>query len=141
MSEFANAPADEPAVKTEKVLSRRVGRERLLLVAGGVLLLAAGAGISQLIATHTQRDTVVFDMKGTIDTFMQQSAEKKLDADSARALTVRFNQALNVSLQQWHQTHDALVLASGAVINIDDATPDITAEIQADIARQMQEAP
>lgn len=138
MSDIVNTPADEPAVKTENAPRQRVRREHLLMLAGGVLLLATGAGISQLIATHTQRDAVVFDMRGTIDAFKQQSARRELDENSARALTQRFSQALDGSLKAWQQDHNALVLTAGAVVS---PVQDITPVIQADIARRMQEAP
>ncbi|CAX53652.1 conjugal transfer protein (plasmid) [Erwinia billingiae Eb661] len=138
MSDIVNTPADEPAANTENAPPRRILRGHLLMLAAGVLLLAAGAGISQLIATHTQRDAVVFDMRGTIDAFKQQSARRELDENSARALTQRFSQALDCSLQAWQQDHNALVLTAGAVVS---PAQDITPVIQADIARRMQEAP
>lgn len=138
MSEIVTDAADEPAAKTENAPPRSIRREQLLLVAGGVLLLAAGAGISQLIAAHAQRDTVVFDMRGTIDAFKQQSARRELDENSARTLTQRFSQALDGSLKAWQQDHNALVLTAGAVVS---PVQDITPVIQADIARRMQEAP
>ncbi|WP_261643031.1 type-F conjugative transfer system protein TrbI [Erwinia mallotivora] len=138
MNENVNAPADEPAANKESATRRRIRHEHLLLLAGGVFLLVAGAGISQLIATHTQRDAVVFDMRGTIDAFKQQSAQRELDENSARALTQRFSQALDGSLLAWQQSHNALVLTAGAVVS---PVQDITPVIQADIARRMQEAP
>lgn len=105
--------------------------------AGGVLLLlACCAGVSALVVQHMQRDTVVFDMKNTIDVFKQQSAQKVLDENTARAMTERFSRALNESLAAWSDTHDDLILVPGAVIR---PVRDITPEVQADIARRMQE--
>lgn len=103
-----------------------------------LLLVTVCAGISALVAQQFQRRTVVFDMKGTIDLFMQQSAKKQLDENSARVLTTRFDQALKASLNDWQQAHDDLILVPPAVVM---PVLDITPQIQADIAHRMQEAP
>lgn len=103
-----------------------------------LLLVTVCAGISALVAQQFQRRTVVFDMKGTIDLFMQQSAKKQLDENSARVLTTRFDQALKASLNDWQQAHGDLILVPPAVVM---PVLDITPQIQADIAHRMQEAP
>lgn len=113
----------------------RVGAVALLLT---LLLVTVCAGISALVAQQFQRRTVVFDMKGTIDLFMQQSAKKQLDENSARVLTTRFDQALKASLNDWQQAHCDLILVPPAVVM---PVLDITPQIQADIAHRMQEAP
>jgi len=107
-------------------------------VAVALLLVTVCAGISALVAQQFQRRTVVFDMKGTIDLFMQQSAKKQLDENSARVLTTRFDQALKASLNDWQQAHGDLILVPPAVVM---PVLDITPQIQADIAHRMQEAP
>lgn len=101
------------------------------------LLVMVCAGVSALVAQQFQQRTVVFDMKGTIDLFMQQSAQKQLDANSARAITVRFDHALKESLSAWEHEHDDLILVPPAVVI---PVVNITPQIQADIARRMQEA-
>lgn len=106
--------------------------------AAALLLVAVCAGVSALVAQQYQRRTVVFDMKGTIDLFMQQSAKKQLDESSARAITARFDQALKASLNAWQQDHDDQILVPPAVVM---PVLDITPQIQTDIARRMQEAP
>ncbi|MCM2447838.1 type-F conjugative transfer system protein TrbI [Rahnella sp. CG8] len=103
-----------------------------------LLLVTVCACISALVAQQFQRRTVVFDMKGTIDLFMQQSAKKQLDENSARVLTTRFDQALKASLNDWQQAHGDLILVPPAVVM---PVLDITPQIQADIAHRMQEAP
>ncbi|EOJ3523200.1 TraC family protein [Escherichia coli] len=50
----------------------------------------------------------------------------------------RFNAALEASLQTWQQKHHAVILVSPAVVQ---GTPDITREIQQDIARRMRAEP
>ncbi|MBU9828802.1 type-F conjugative transfer system protein TrbI [Rahnella sp. FC061912-K] len=102
------------------------------------LLVTVCAGISALVAQQFQRRTVVFDMKGTIALFMQQSAKKQLDENSARVLTTRFDQALKASLNDWQQAHGDLILVPPAVVM---PVLDITPQIQADIAHRMQEVP
>ncbi len=113
---------------------RRSGVRNL---AGGALTLLLSAGISALVASAARPATVVFDMKGTIDAFRQQSALNPLTKEAAEVLTNRFSNALNNSLSDWQQHHSALILVKGAVVN---GAEDITPEIQADIARQMKEA-
>lgn len=103
-----------------------------------LLLLACCAGVSALVVQHMQRETVVFDMKNTIDAFKQQAAQKALDENTARAMTERFSQALNDSLSAYMAAHNDLILVAGAVVQ---PTLDITPEIQADIARRMKETP
>ncbi|PXV72220.1 MULTISPECIES: type-F conjugative transfer system protein TrbI [Pantoea] len=102
-----------------------------------VLLAVACAGISVLACRLAQPDTVVFDMRGTVNAFKQQSAQMTLTPERAASLTTRFNNALQSSLADWQQAHNAVVLEKGAVVS---EVQDITPVIQADIARQMQGA-
>ena len=102
-----------------------------------VLTLVMSAGISAMISHSFQRQTVVFDMKGTIDAFKQQTAQMALTKEKAEGLTKRFGEALNNSLTSWQLTHSSVILVKGAVVS---GVQDITPEIQADIAQQMQEA-
>ena len=84
----------------------------------------------------TTPEIVVFDMKGTIDLFMQQSAQLQLDEDKAKALTSRFNTAMTDSLNEWQTSHNAIILVKPAAVS---PLPDITTEIRSDIARRTQE--
>lgn len=131
-----NAPAPDVTVRQPRAgFSQRT----LAAYAGAVmLLLAFCAGVSTLVVQHMQRDTVVFDMKNTIDVFKQQAAQKALDENTARAMTERFSRALNDSLAAYMGSHNDLILVPGAVVQ---PTLDITPEIQADITRRMQEGP
>ena len=79
---------------------------------------------------------VAFDMKSTVDLFIQQSVQQKLDQDKAKFLTIRFNAALTSSLTDWQSQHHAIILVAPAVVS---TVPDITAEIRADIAQRMRE--
>ncbi|MEA9392696.1 TrbI F-type domain-containing protein [Acerihabitans sp. TG2] len=146
MNEPVNKPSISPKGADADTFQYGVGtthkvaffrNERVRVAAAALLLVVVCASVSALVALQFQRETVVFDMKGTIDTFIQQSAKTPLDENAARALTTRFNQALNASLGEWVMTHDALILVPGAVVM---PTKNITPQIQTDIARRMQEA-
>ncbi|NEK83955.1 MAG: type-F conjugative transfer system protein TrbI [Pantoea ananatis] len=112
-------------------------RRFLVISLAALLLLGLNAGISILISSNYQQETVEFDMKGTIDTFTQQSAQAQLTKEAAEALTRRFSSALESSLNAWKQKHGGVILVKGAVVS---GAHDITPEIQSEIARQMQGA-
>jgi len=108
-------------------------RGRLLLLA--VALIAVNAGISALMVEWRTPDVVTFDMKGTIDRFMDQSSRKNLDEATSRALTERFTSNLNRSIEDWQASHRALILVTPAVVS---GARDITRDVQQDVARKMQ---
>jgi len=117
----------------------RLMRSRSIrLAAFTVLVIATSAGVNALVARAVQRDYVVFDMKGTIDTFRQQTAQQPLEKGALETLTKRFGAALDASLSDWQAAHGGVILVKGAVVA---GVTDITPVIQADIARQMQGAP
>lgn len=78
-----------------------------------------------------------FDMKGTLDQFMEQSANKSLSETQSQALVARFTQALDDSISAWQHEHEALILVSPSVVR---GAPDITRVIQHDVATRMREA-
>lgn len=79
---------------------------------------------------------VSFDMRKTVDTFTEQTADRKLsDVDKDRVVA-RFNDALTASLTAWAETHHRPVLVKAAVVS---GVDDITADIQRDIARRMRQ--
>lgn len=110
---------------------RHRGRSLLLAVA----LIAVNAGISALMVEWRTPDVVTFDMKGTIDRFMDQSSRKNLDEATSRALTERFTSNLNRSIEDWQASHRALILVTPAVVI---GARDITRDVQQDVARKMQ---
>ncbi|WP_223297206.1 type-F conjugative transfer system protein TrbI [Enterobacter sp. 638] len=105
------------------------------LLLGGAGLLAM-TGVAYVTAKAVTPDVVVFDMKGTVDLFMQQSAQLNLDEGKAKVLTSRFNTALSDSLNAWQTSHNAIILVKPAVMS---PQPDITADIRSDISRRIQE--
>lgn len=66
------------------------------------------------------------------------ASQKQLSEAQSKALSARFNTALEASLQAWQQKHHAVILVSPAVVQ---GAPDITQEIQQDIARRMRAEP
>ena len=82
--------------------------------------------------------TVAFNMKQTVDAFFDSASQKQLSEVQSKALSARFNTALEASLQAWQQKHHAVILVSPAVVQ---GAPDITREIQQDIARRMRAEP
>ncbi|HCM9111344.1 MULTISPECIES: type-F conjugative transfer system protein TrbI [Enterobacteriaceae] len=116
---------------TRRLSSRGIKMAAYVLVSQLVL-----TGIACVVMKNTTPEVVVFDMKGTVDLFMQQSARLQMDEDKARLLTTRFNAALTDSLAAWQADHNGIILVKPAVMS---AQTDITAEIQQDIARRVKE--
>lgn len=109
---------------------RRWGRYVLLVGA----LITVNAAISVLLVEWRTSDVVTFDMKGTIDRFMDQSSRKNLDEATSRALTERFTTNLNRSIHDWQVSHHALILVTPAVVS---GARDITVDIQKSVAQRM----
>lgn len=135
MSEQQDKPYDGDSVrdgvtKVGWLTSRSMKLATLVLVSQMIM-----TGITWLYMKSTEPEIVVFDMKGTVDLFMQQSAQLQLDEDKARVLTTRFNSALSDSLGEWQASHNAIILVKPAVMS---DQRDITNEIRADIARRTQ---
>jgi conjugal transfer pilin signal peptidase TrbI len=116
---------------TRRLSSRGIKMAAYVLVSQLVL-----TGIACVVMKNTTPEVVVFDMKGTVDLFMQQSARLQMDEDKARLLTTRFNAALTDSLAAWQADHNGIILVKPAVMS---TQTDITAEIQQDIARRVKE--
>ncbi|QHS50023.1 type-F conjugative transfer system protein TrbI (plasmid) [Klebsiella michiganensis] len=102
-------------------------------LSGGVVLVWLGLLTWQV---RTAPAPVTFDMRRTVDTFTEQTADRQLsDADKDR-LVARFNDALTASLTAWAETHHRPVLVKAAVVS---GVEDITGDIQRDIARRMRQ--
>jgi conjugal transfer pilin signal peptidase TrbI len=103
------------------------------IVAGVMLVL--NAAIALLLIQWQTPVTVAFDMKGTVDQFMTQTAQHQLTQGQSDALTLSFTTALDASLKDYQHRHDALILVAPSVVS---GVKDITADIQRDVARQMR---
>jgi conjugal transfer pilin signal peptidase TrbI len=134
MSEQNDKPYDGDTVRDGVTMASRTSRwvKVGLLAAAGILAMTSVAYVTAKAVTP---EVVVFDMKGTIDLFKQQSAQLPLDEGSAKAMTVQFNAALTDSLTEWQSSHNAIILVKPAVIS---PQRDITNEIRVDIARRTQ---
>lgn len=96
------------------------------------------AAVSYGIVRLNAPVTAAFNMKQTVDAFFDSASQKQLSEAQSKALSARFNTALEASLQAWQQKHHAVILVSPAVVQ---GAPDITREIQQDIARRMRAEP
>ncbi len=124
----------QPAQLTKK-RSKRRNRCIVPVAIVAVAMLMLNAAISLLLIQWQQPVTVAFDMKGTVDQFMTQTAQHQLTQGESDVLTLRFTTALDVSLHDYQRRHDALILVSPSVVA---GVKDITADIQRDVARQMR---
>ncbi|MFG6093291.1 type-F conjugative transfer system protein TrbI [Enterobacter soli] len=134
MSEQNDKAYDADTIRDGTVMAGKTSR----WLRGGLLGLAGlltMTGVAYVTAKAVTPEVVVFDMKGTVDLFMQQSAQLQLDEGRAKALTARFNVALTDSLGAWQASHNAIILVKPAVMS---PQRDITDEIRADIARRTQ---
>lgn len=77
-----------------------------------------------------------FDL--TVDAFFDSASQKKLSEAQTKDLSARFSASMDASLQAWQQKHHAVILVSPAVVQ---GAPDITRDIQQDIARRMRDTP
>lgn len=125
----------QPEISNEKKRSHRRNRCVRQVLIAGLIVIGLNAGISMLLNQWQQPVTVSFDMKATIDTFMDSVAKKQLTEQQSAVLAERFNHALSNSLGDYQRKHQALILATPAVVS---TTTDITREIQADIAKRMR---
>lgn len=101
----------------------------------GVTLVILVVGVSWMTAKSVSPEVVAFDMKGTMDLFIQQTMNQKVPADQSKLLMQRFNRAMTDSLQSWQDNHNVVILVAPAVVS---SQPDITQEIRNDIAARMQ---
>jgi conjugal transfer pilin signal peptidase TrbI len=115
--------------------SRRRRRCLLITLASMVVILLLNASFSLLFIHWRMPVIVSFDMKGTLDSFMNQASAKKLNEEESASLSVRFSDSLHASLSDWQQKHQALILVRAGVVG---GAADITAVIQQDVARRMQ---
>ena len=98
--------------------------------------LLCSAGISWLTCSLNAPMVVEFDMKSTLDAFVESTTRRSLDEAQAKELSERFNAALEASLQDWQARHNGLILVAPAVVR---GAPDITRDIQKDVARRMKD--
>ena len=110
-------------------------RRSLTVIALVGTILATNVFITRLVLAHTAPRVVAFDMKKTLDSFMDSVSQKPLSEAQSKALSDRFNAALEQSLADYQKTNHVLILVSPAVVQ---GAPDVTLKIQTDIATRMK---
>ena len=106
-----------------------------VIVALVLFALATSAFLSRVVLEYSTPRVVAFDMKKTLDSFMDSVSQKQLTEAQSKALSDRFNDALEKSLAEYLQQHHVVILVSPAVVQ---GAPDVTRNIQHDIARRMK---
>ena len=124
----------EPEQQQDKATSRPF-RRVLVITALVVFTLACNVILTRVIMAYTTPRVVAFDMKKTLDSFMDSVSQKPLTEVQSKALSDRFNDALEKSLADYQQQHHVLILVSPAVVQ---GASDVTRTIQHDIARRMK---
>ena len=121
----------EQLVSTTSPTFRRIP----VIVALVLFALATSAFLSRVVLEYSTPRVVAFDMKKTLDSFMDSVSQKQLTEAQSKALSDRFNDALEKSLAEYQQQHHVVILVSPAVVQ---GAPDVTRNIQHDIARRMK---
>ncbi|HDX8756650.1 TPA: type-F conjugative transfer system protein TrbI [Klebsiella michiganensis] len=123
----------EQQTRTTPLNFRRVS----IILALILFTLATSVFLSGVVLEYTTPRVVAFDMKKTLDSFMDSVSQKQLTEAQSKALSDRFNDALEKSLADYQQQHHVVILVSPAVVQ---GAPDVTRNIQHDIARRMKGA-
>ncbi|BBU78637.1 hypothetical protein EIMP300_00370 [Escherichia coli] len=76
-------------------------------VPGCLAMVLLNAAISYGIVRLNAPVTAAFNMKQTVDAFFDSASQKQLSEAQSKALSARFNTALEASLQAWQQKHHA----------------------------------
>ena len=121
----------EQPVSTTSHTFRRIP----VIVALVLFALATSAFLSRVVLEYSTPRVVAFDMKKTLDSFMDSVSQKQLTEAQSKALSDRFNDALEKSLAEYQQQPHVVILVSPAVVQ---GAPDVTRNIQHDIARRMK---
>ncbi len=125
-----------PEQQQNKATSRTF-RRVLVITALVVFTLACNVMLTRVMLAYTTPRVVAFDMKKTLDSFMDSVSQKPLTEAQSKVLSDRFNEALEKSLADYQQQHHVLILVSPAVVQ---GASDVTRTIQHDIARRMKGA-
>lgn len=79
-------------------------------VPGCLAMVLLNAAVSYGIVRLNAPVTAAFNMKQTVDAFFDSASQKQLSEAQSKALSARFNTALEASLQAWQQKHHAVIL-------------------------------
>ncbi|VTN29008.1 conjugal transfer protein TrbI [Klebsiella pneumoniae] len=103
----------EQPVSTTSHTFRRIS----VIVALVLFALATSAFLSRVVLEYSTPRVVAFDMKKTLDSFMDSVSQKQLTEAQSKALSDRFNDALEKSLAEYQQQHHVVILVSPAVVS------------------------
>ena len=90
----------EQPVSTNSHTFRRIP----VIVALVLFALATSAFLSRMVLEYSTPRVVAFDMKKTLDSFMDSVSQKQLTEAQSKALSDRFNDALEKSLADSHES-------------------------------------
>ncbi|EPC6177111.1 TPA: TrbI F-type domain-containing protein [Serratia marcescens] len=93
-------------------------------------LLTLGAGVAAWECWLKPPTLVSFDLKGTTNQFLVQSAKLDLSNDQRDVLLGRFNQKLTQVIERWSvENHQLVIVRAAAVSGVTDVTPQIRHEL------------
>ena len=125
----------ENSTEKQTITTSSTFRRVSVIVALVLFTLATNVFLTRVVLEYTTPRVVAFDMKKTLDSFMDSVSQKQLTEAQSKALSDRFNDALEKSLAEYQQQHHVVILVSPAVVQ---GAPDVTRNIQHDIARRMK---
>ncbi|WP_071686914.1 type-F conjugative transfer system protein TrbI, partial [Escherichia coli] len=85
-------------------------------VPGCLAMVLLNAAISYGIVRLNAPVTAAFNMKQTVDAFFDSASQKQLSEAQSKALSARFNMALEASLPAWQQKHHGVALVPPAAV-------------------------
>lgn len=110
-----------------------ITRREMLLIAVLAILLE---GITLwMLYQRPQLQITVFDKRQTVRLFIAQAAKEALTKEKMRALSKRFQNAMNSSLEEYATKHHLVILNQTDVFG---ATKNVTSDIQAMIAQKVR---
>ena len=94
------------------------------------MLLSVGACAAVWFLWLKPPELVTFDMKGTTNALIRQTAKLDLTDDQRKALLTRFDRSVTTATAEYARDNDAVILVSPAVVTgLTDATPEIQARL------------
>ncbi|EGQ8101945.1 TrbI F-type domain-containing protein [Vibrio parahaemolyticus] len=100
-------------------------------------LLSIGLAVITTAALTLTRppQTVVFDIKGTLDAYQDNLLQANLTDDEHRKQLARFDKELRLILDDYAKAHHLTIVVPAAVIS---GAPDMTTELQHHVIKQMK---
>ncbi|MFZ4216144.1 TrbI F-type domain-containing protein [Pantoea endophytica] len=104
--------------------------KHLLAGCGLSVALSVGACATAWLLWLKPPALVTFDMKGTTNALIRQTAKLDLTDDQRKALLTRFDRSVTTATAEYARDNDAVILVSPAVVTgLTDATPEIQARL------------